>query len=306
MLPRQSRHDPATTEPAPGLSGDRRRHLALVSVGSGGDVGADPLLRQIMRHRMRVHATVASLPPDAVLSHVSAACMHGLPLWDRELPALPVQVIRPVGRGRGARSGAVDVRSCRLDPEEITVVDGLPVTTVARTLIDMARWAPFESAVVCADGALHGGLVTPADLDTALARVAGTQGVLRARAVLAFADGRSQSTGETRSRVAFHRAGVPEPALQIELESVLGIDLGHADFGWFEFGVLGEFDGEVPYGRLAPPGGPSDAHIAVERDREEQLRAQGWTVVRWTWADLDDDTALVKVEQALDPAAGHR
>lgn len=108
-----------------------------------------------VRHALLVRAAVGELDGSAVVSHVSAAVVHGLAVW-----GLPLDVVR-VTRNRsrtGARCSArVDVHSAPL-AGAIAVVDGVACTDLARTVVDVAREAPFEQAVVCADAALRGGL----------------------------------------------------------------------------------------------------------------------------------------------------
>lgn len=156
---------------------------------------------ELDEHRSRAVAGAGDLPEGAVLSHVSAVCLHGLPIWDVPLLHGPVCATRsrpgvPINRVH------LTVRVGRLDPAEITRVDGVPVTAVARTLVDLGRWADLPTAVVCTDAALRDGLVSPTDLQEALDRAFGMQGVPRARISVAFADGRSRSVAESRARVA--------------------------------------------------------------------------------------------------------
>jgi hypothetical protein len=123
-----------------------------------------------------------------------------------------------------------------------------------------------------------------AQLEAATRRAKGWPGVPAARQVLAFADGRSESVGESRSRVAIARAGLLTPALQLPVR--LGGATAYCDFGWPAQRTVGEFDGKVKYGRLLRPGQePGDA-VYAEKLREDAIRAEDWEVVRWTWADL--------------------
>jgi hypothetical protein len=88
--------------------------------------------------------------------------------------------------------------------------------------------------------------------------------------------------------VAIARAGLPMPRPQWQVRDSEGELVGRADFGWVAHRVVGEFDGRVKYGRLLRPGeDPGDA-VYREKLREDALRAEGITVVRWTWHDLDD------------------
>jgi hypothetical protein len=204
-----------TTQPTDPTDDDpetRRARLHLGSAGSDGPAGDSVPSKLTLRHRMRAFAAAADLPADAALSHVSAACLLGLPIVDDELLHMPVQVTRP-GPGRGYRRRGVHVRSGRLDSDEITGVDGVPVTTVSRTLVDLGRWATLESAVAAVDAALRDGLVSRDDLDDAVARAFGSPGVARARIALSFADGRSRTVDESRARVAMRWPNTAAPDL---------------------------------------------------------------------------------------------
>jgi hypothetical protein len=168
-----------------------------------------------------------------------------------------------------------------MQSDEVTYVDGVLVTSVARTIADLGRTLPFEAALVPADAALHRRAVTPDALIAAVDRAAHRPGNGDARRVVAFADGRAESPGETRSRVAISRAGLPVPVLQY---SVIGM---RCDFGWEEFGTIGEFDGKVKYGRLLRPGQEPGDVVFAEKVREDALRDHGLQVGRWIWPELD-------------------
>jgi len=117
---------------------------------------------------------------------------------------------------------------------------------------------------------------------------------------MAFADGRSESVGESRSRVAIARAGLPAPDLQVEWYAAAdGRFLGRSDFGWRERRTVGEFDGRIKYGRLVPPGRQPGDVVFQEKRREDLIRGEGITVVRWTWAELDDGNATDRIRRAL-------
>jgi hypothetical protein len=127
-------------------------------------------------------------------------------------------------------------------------------------------------------------------------RATGRRGSPPARRVVAFADLRSESPGETRSRVAIARAGLPAPTLQHEIPE-LGI---RTDFYWEEFRTVGEFDGKVKYGRGFRPGqNPGDV-VFVEKRREDALRDLGRQVARWTWDELEPfDAAADRIRRAF-------
>ncbi len=263
-----------------------RRAGSVTPIRPGAFVGSgdERLGKPTARHALLIRSTLPRLGPGAVISHVSAAVLHGLPIWKVPLPR--VHVTRDAsGGGRVGRR--LHLHASRLEFGDVIDVDGVAVTSVARTLVDVARSAPFEQAVVIADAALAARLVAPDELLAVQARSAGRRGGPAARRVLTFADGRSESVGESRSRVGLWRAGLPPPVLQWEVRSSDGAFIGRVDFGWPEHGAVGEFDGRAKYGRLLRPGqDPADA-VFEEKLREDALRGQRLTVTRWTWFDLD-------------------
>jgi hypothetical protein len=262
---------------------------------------SDARLRDpVARHALSVGAAMLQLAPGAVASHVSAAVLHGLPLW--AVPLDRVHVTRDQRSG-GRRSRLLHLHSAALDADEVVMVGGTAVTSVARTVADLARTLPFEQAVVSADGALFRGIVGGDDLVEAVERSAHRHGNTGARRVVAFADGRAESAGESRSRVAIARAGLPPPALQWEVYSPCGTLVGRADFAWPELGTVGEFDGKVKYGRLLRPGEEPGNAVFEEKRREDLLRDEALEVVRWVWGELDPfDAVAARLVRAFDRA----
>lgn len=262
-----------------------RRAGRLVNVRRGAYVRPeDGRLRAAeSRHRLLVSATVPRIAAVSVVSHVSAAVAHGLPVWGVPLDRVHVSRDEPTG---GRITGVIHRHTAPLSPAEITEVGGMPVTCVARTVIDLARTVPFEQAVVVADAALRFRMVDPVTLDAALRRATGWPGSPRARRVVAFADGRSGSVGESRSRVALRACGLPVPTPQWKVTAG-GRVLAEVDFGWPELRTVGEFDGRVKYGRGLRSGQSAGDAVFAEKVREDAIRSTGLGVVRWIWADLD-------------------
>lgn len=239
------------------------------------------------RHRLQVRAAMVELADGAVVSHWSAAVLHGLPVW--RLPLRKVAVTRPRPSG-GRRDPGLHMRPAPLRGDETVLLDGIPTTSVARTVTDLARSVPFEVAVAAADSALALGLATVGGLEAAAYRCRGWPGAPAARRVAGFADPRAESVGESRSRVAIARAGLPAPHLQFEVRDRSGRLIGRTDFAWPEQGVVGEFDGEVKYGRLVPAGQTPGDVVFREKIREDAMRALGYRMVRWIWSDLGSFT----------------
>lgn len=266
------------------------RRATLTRLQRGAYLVGTPTLSRRERHVLAVRATVAGLRVPGVVSHGSAAALHGLPLWAVPLDRVHVTRQPPAHSGRDTR---LHTHAARLGPDDTAVVDGLVVTSVARTVVDLARVLPFGPALAVADGALHSGGATREELAAVLAAGAGTRGSRPARRVVDAADRRSESVGESRSRAVLIGHGLPGPDLQVE---VLGADgrTYYGDFGWRGARLLGEFDGLVKYGRLRRPGEtPGDA-VVREKRREDAIRDVGWRVARWTWHDLDHPEALVR------------
>jgi hypothetical protein len=269
-----------------GFTDDELRRLRtqrkLTVVRRGAYVPSDdPRLDDAVgRHALAVRAAARNLSSGAVVSHVSAAVLHGLTIWDVPLDRVHVTRDR---RSGGRRTKVLHVHSTGLDVDEIVGIDGVAVTSVPRTLADLARTLPFEPALVVADAALYQGRATPAAFADAVARSAGREGSPPARRVAAAADHRAESPGETRSRVSIARLRLPPPALQHEIPELRT----RTDFYWEEFRTVGEFDGKVKYGRGLRPGVDPGEAVYREKRREDALRDLGLKVVRWTWDELD-------------------
>ena len=234
------------------------------------------------RHRLLVGA-VAMGGSGGVVSHASAAVLHGLPVWNNTI----TQVHLTRSRSTGAkRRGDIEVHSATLPPAQVTLVDGLPTTSLARTVADLGRTLPFAQAVAAGDRAAALGLDF-GDLEQVLETMQQWPGVRQARRVANFLDGRSESAGESVSRVRLCEQGLPSPIPQREIFDDAGRLIARVDFAWLQHRTVGEFDGRVKYGALLKPGQRIEDVIYAEKLREDALRDAGWQVVRWIWADLE-------------------
>ena len=143
----------------------------------------------------------------------------------------------------------------------------------------------MEQAVASGDRALVLGLPSR-ELETGLIAMERWPGVRSARRVIAFLDARSESVGESVSRVRLMEEGLPAPEPQREIFWPDGRLIARADFCWEEKKTIGEFDGKIKYGRLLKPGQRIEDVIFDEKLREDALRDLGWQIVRWLWRDL--------------------
>jgi len=246
--------------------------------------------------------TAARLGPAAVLSHTSAALLHGLPVG--RLQVLRPHATWPSSAGRGATTSVIPHRS-RLDPADVVRLDGVPVTTVARTLFDIARSAEPGIAVAMADTALRRDVVTPSELAAVLAANGSRPGVRGARRILEFADGRSESVGESLTRVLLRRLGLPRPELQSELTSPDGQLVARVDFLFAELGTVLEFDGRVKYEKFLRRGESASDVVYREKVREDAIRSLGFGIVRMIWSDLGDGGRVLERCVAAFERQGH-
>ncbi len=253
----------------------RVRRGAYVTEGS-------PNLTIDERHRRLVLGTAPQLRDGAILSHGSAAVLHGLPVWPEAVERVHVTRDR---QGNGAKRSVVQVHGAPVHQREVTMIDGIPVTSLKRTVLDLARTLPLEQAVASGDRAMSLGLARR-DLEAGLSAMGRWPGVRSARRAVAFLDLRSESVGESVSRVRLMEEGLPAPELQHEIFGPDGRVIARVDFCWEDKRTIGEFDGKIKYGRLLRPGQSIEDVIFDEKVREDALRDLGWQMVRWLWRDL--------------------
>lgn len=232
-------------------------------------------------HRQLVASTFPGLRDGAVISHASAAALHGLPIPRGELER--THVTRP-GRS-GKRTQFLHIHRGEVAEDDLVTVDGFATTGLVRTVLDCARLLAPADGLALVDAALARGL----DREVCLERLAAEgprRGSARARAVVRHGDPRSESPGESWSRWQMIELGIPLPRLQVTLVDDHGADVARTDFLWDDIGLVGEFDGGVKYGRLLKPGQDVSDVVLAEKAREERIRRQGYWIVRWTAAEL--------------------
>jgi hypothetical protein len=228
-------------------------------------------------HLLKVAAALAATCSRSAGSHHSAAQVHGLSLI-RSAAAELVHVTRSPG-DRGSRTGrpGIRVHQAALPAEQVVLHRGVPVTSVGRTVVDLARTLPFAEGVAVADSALRAGQTSRNELDTVIARCGRWPGLQRARRVAAFSDPRAESVLESISRAAFHELGLPPPELQVWVGDE-GEIIGRVDFLWRRYRTIAEADGVIKYTR-------PDRALA-QLDRDARLRAAGYEVVHFTWPQI--------------------
>jgi hypothetical protein len=232
-------------------------------------------------HRRLIQATLRQTSVDSAISHMSAAVLHQLPIWNDQLGK--VHITRDQSGGGKVRH-YVHLHAAPLSEADVCVIEGQRVTTLARTVFDLLRTLTMERSVPIGDAALRLGL-TLEELAEVAGRCIGWRGMMQARRAMNFLNARSESAGESYSRVLLDQIGIPAPIPQYEVWH-RGVLVGRADFGWEEFRTLGEFDGKEKYGRLLKPGQTAADAVFEEKRREDALCDLGWQIVRWLWKDL--------------------
>lgn len=240
-------------------------------------------------HRLKVQACVELCRPGTVVSHVSAAILHGIDVWNIDLSRVHVTKSRP---NSGHIAQQIHIHCSNMEPLETVEIGGLTVTSVARTVLDIGCTVGFEEAVVVADCALNMQLVSKSELADTLALAGRRRGIDRARKVVAFADERSESVGESRGRVFMHRQKLPAPLLQYEVRNSVGRVVGVCDFGLPEIGWVGEFDGRIKFGRLVKQGETAGQTAFREKRRQDLICDEDLAMLRWSWGEYYYPAAL--------------
>jgi len=247
----------------------------------------------------RCAAVLESSAPDSVIASVTAARLHEL--WLPEMDErIHVATARPGCPGRAmtrTRRPQFVAHRFQLRPEDVTVVDGLPVTSLARTWRDLADVLSLADLVAAADCALRAG-ATVDELAEAIARGSRRRRTRVARAALGLADARSRSRPESHLRVAISAPGLPRFGVN---EPV------HRDEG----GWLAEPDLSLPEAKLALEY-QGDDHAKVGRMRKDlsrfaDLRINGWLVLPYGPAEVFGRpwTVLAEVRNEIRTRAPH-
>lgn len=230
------------------------------------------------------------LYPDAALSHDSALIAHGFPVW--KVDPHRAHLIRPVKH-------QVRRQKFVIDPwwDQTTQTDAGRAVTPAAAVVQTARTTGLLSGVVAADHGLHEEIFTTEQLAEAAETVAGWPDSAPVTAMLELADRSSESPGESRCRVSLTVAGF-DLVPQVTIRDEHGTIVARVDFLVKGTKVVLEFDGKVKYASGDP------TVLWGEKRREDRLRELGYTVIRVTWADLENPGQLIaRIRTALAAAA---
>lgn len=223
-------------------------------------------------------AAVYACGAAALASHRAAGALWGIL---RGAPSIEVTV----PRSRTARDGILVHRSRRLDDEDRAVIDGIPVTSLARTLVDLADVLPEKRLADAVNESEVLRLFDLRKLERALARVPGRRGRHKLRRVLAAYQDVQPFTRSRAERLVFRMCvdhHLPKPRVNAWVEGY------EADFFWPEANLVLEVDGD-------------DVHrtkraFHEDRARDRALATKGIHVVRATWRDLTRGEAQLALQ----------
>lgn len=267
----------------------------------------------------RVLAVVRNSPAQTVLTHESAALLHGAWMVAREpdvhatcsasgsnRPLMLPRVtyvdgrVRP-GSARGGRPGRqarVRRHRMRVESGQVVVAHGLRVTSIPRTIADCLLDLDGLAAFVVGDSLMRvavrpdrfaperdpaGLRALRTEVRAILERCGRRRRKRRALRMLELLSPFAESPGESRLRYLLLREGVPVPVVQAAF--VVEGRTYFTDFGWPALRLGEEYDGE---GKYAAPGA-----ISGERQRERDAADAGWVLVRAASAQLRDPRALL-------------
>ncbi len=169
----------------------------------------------------------------------------------------------------------------RISDDEVTEILGIPVTSPARTALDLACRYPVDQAVAAVDALARAAKLKRAGVDLLAERYRGRRGMKFARETLDLVDSGAESPRETWLRLILIRAGFPRPETQIPVYDEFGQLIKTVDMGWRNIKVAAEYDGDQH--RTSPRQFNKDIHCM------ELLTELGWLVVRVTSEDCEPD-----------------
>jgi very-short-patch-repair endonuclease len=235
--------------------------------------------------RGRAWAALLAVGDGAVVSHRTAAELWGiLRADDRREPEVTV-----LGRNPRPRPGIRVHRTIDLPDWQVRDLDGLPITSPARTISDLAGTEPTNDVEdALQEARVHLNLTDP-QLRAVTGRTPTKKGAAFIKRLLKGEDekGYSRSRAERLLRSHLRRADLPQPLANQHRERQL------VDFVWDTQRLIVEVDGYETHRDRA----------AFERDRrrDQILTAAGWRVIRITWRQLLHEplAVIARIAQAL-------
>jgi predicted transcriptional regulator of viral defense system len=225
----------------------------------------------------RYMAAVLACGPEAVLSHRSAADLLGI----KESRRARIDVTAPGRRGRSPR-GIGAHRDGSLAAADRTEVNGIPCTSVARTLLDLAAVEPIWELRRAVGEAEVKRILDKGAVRDLIKRSKGRRGVARLRLVLDEIHPETKRTPSYMERLFLGmctRAALPSPEVNVTLR--IGREEFKPDFLWRDAGLIVEADSRQFH--------DTDMAFLDDRRREQRLQLAGWRVSRCTWWEIEHE-----------------
>lgn len=219
---------------------------------------------------LRARALSLVVPDSAVVTDWTACWLHsGVLPPGGHLEVPPVSVFRFPGKAR-LRNELCDSGERSFEPEDLTVLDGLAVTTPLRTAHDLGRLASRDWAMAGLDALLRLGEFTKEELLSDLERWRRQRGVVQLRDLAPRADPRAESPGESVLRLRWtDLSSLPPPVPQVPVADETGRILYWIDLGVEELRFGAEYDGEE--------------HHSSDEDRDHDRERRGDLYDRFHW-----------------------
>lgn len=222
--------------------------------------------------RQRLQALALAGRDELVVIRESAALMHGFGVLRSDVVHLSGS------RAKTARTRpGVQVHGYDIPARDVTMAGAIAVSTPARTAVDLARFAPRLDAIAAVDAALHVGACTPQELTEQIERQGRARGIVQAREIVRYADGRAESPMESRLRLRVIDGKLPPPEVQYWVCDDRGRPIYRLDLAWPEYLLGLEYDG---IDHLDKPRQRSDL------ERRGWLLEQGWRLLSVTDRDV--------------------
>lgn len=233
----------------------------------------------------------------AVSARLAVACdLTAAHLWAMVLPSgfgldVDAQACALATNRGGSRHRAAGIRGRRLElpASHLTMLDGVALTTPARTWLDCAAMIPWRDLVAMGDAMLRHNLAAVHDLEHMVSWGRGRRGVRSARQALGILDPQSESPGESWLRAYLISTGIPQPVCNFPV--TIGEYAFRLDLAWPPSRVAAEYDG-------------TDFHDDSRRHRDDWrrnlLRQAGWVIIVVRKEDLSGrDDIPSKINSAL-------
>jgi hypothetical protein len=278
-------------DPFASLARVARRQFGLFSVGQAEDCGLSRQALRTLRRRGQVHrlnahvyeiagtpdsrrkrllAALLAAGPRAVLSHTSAGWLHGL----FDVTPDGIDLLYPRERGRRRVGGArIRTTGTLRTSEDVVRLGPFRVTSVERTICDLASVLDERTLRLVVLDAIRRGLTTAVAIDVCLRRLGRCRGAPELRTILGECDpqlGRARSTWEAEALTLVRRAGVPRPVVNLVIRDSDGTPRYELDLAWPHLLFAYEFQSRR-FHTITP-----DA--ARDQRKRRELESEGWAI----------------------------